>query len=244
MANRTLAVLRRMCAWAVARGSIAVSPCGGIPAPSAEKPRDRVLSDDELRAVWLGADSLGQPYTAFVKVLALTGQRRGEVAGMTWREIDLDNCLWTIPKERVKNGSEHVVPLAPQAIAILRLVPERANSGLVFTLTGRHAIASTSVRPRLDRLMPDGGAPWVLHDLRRTFASGCARLGVAIHVVERLLNHRSGTFGGIVSVYQKHDFANEQRAAVEVWARHVEALVRGGEAGNVVELKARADARV
>jgi integrase len=239
-ANRTLAAVRRLCGWAVERGLISTSPCVGIRAPAAETSRDRTLADDELAAVWRGAAAIGWPFGPVIQLLILTGARRGEISGMRWAEIDVDAKLWTLPKERSKNGIAHAVPLSNAALAILETLPRiESESGYVFTTSGRVPVDGFgAANARIDHLLPGSIAAWRLHDLRRTFASGCARLGVAIHVVEKLLNHSSGTFRGIVSVYQKHDFGNEQRAAMELWARHVEGL-SSGTPGNVVALTRR-----
>jgi integrase len=245
-ANRTLAAFRRLCGWAVERGLISTSPCAGIRAPAAETSRDRVLTDDELQAVWQGAEAISWPFGAIVRMLILTGQRRGEVAGMRRQELDLDAKTWTLPKERCKNGVEHVVPLSSAAIELLGSLPRIAGE-LVFSFNGRAVPDGFDrAKKRIDAYIAGrNGKPipaWRLHDLRRTFASGCARLGVQLPVVEKLLNHTSGSFRGVAGVYQRHDFAGEQRAAVETWARHVEALVSGGAAGNVVLLKRGAQA--
>jgi integrase len=204
------------------------------------------LTDDELQAVWQGAEAIGWPFGAIVRMLILTGQRRGEVAGMRWQELDFDAKTWTLPKERCKNGVEHVVPLSSAAIEILGSLPRIAGE-LVFSFNGRAVPDGFDrAKKRIDAYIAGrNGKPipaWRLHDLRRTFASGCARLGVQLPVVEKLLNHTSGSFRGVAGVYQRHDFAGEQRAAVETWARHVEALVSGGAAGNVVLLKRGAQA--
>jgi integrase len=237
-ANRTLAWLRRMCSWTVERGLIEVSPCAGIRAPAAETSRDRVLSDDELKAVWRAADALETPYNAFVKLLILTGARRSEVAGMMWREIDFDAKLWTLPAARAKNATEYQIPLSDSAVQILQALPRIADSDLVFTLSGRVPIRGFhNVKTRIDALMP-AGPSWTLHDLRRTFASGCARLGIAVHVVEAALNHRSGSIRGIAAVYNRYSYDTEKRAAMAAWARHVQAIVSGETAANVVSLRA------
>ncbi len=238
-ANRVLAWLRRMCAWAIERGLIEVSPCAGIRAPAAETSRDRVLSDDELKAVWRAADALETPYNGFIKLLILTGARRSEVAGMTWREIDFDAKLWTLPAARAKNATEYQIPLSDSAVQILQALPRIADSDLVFTLSGRVPIRGFhNIKTRIDDLMP-ACPPWTLHDLRRTFASGCARLGIAVHVVEAALNHRSGSIRGIAAIYNRYRYDTEKRAAMAAWARHVEAIVSGETAANVVSLKAR-----
>jgi integrase len=236
-ANRTLAWLRRMCAWAIERGLIEVSPCAGIRAPAAETSRDRVLSDDELKAVWLAADGLAAPYNAFVKLLILTGARRSEVAGMMWREIDFNAKFWMLPSTRAKNATEYQIPLSDSAVQILQALPRIADSDLVFTLSGRVPIRGFhNVKTRIDALMP-AGPSWTLHDLRRTFASGCARLGIAVHVVEAALNHKSGSIRGIAAVYNRYSYDTEKRAAMAAWARHVEAIVSGETARNVVPIR-------
>ncbi len=251
-ANRTLAALRRMCNWARTRGVIERSPCEGVPRPSAERSRDRVLSDDELRAVWKACDAIGWPFGPLFQLLVLTGQRREEVAGMRWSEIALDARTWTLPKERVKNNIEHAVPLSDAAVTILASLPRiKGKSDFVFTITGEARVAGfgrakerveTYLAETPGKAADDHAAParWTLHDLRRTFASGLARLGVAIHVVEAVLNHRSGTIKGVTAVYNRYSYDAEKRQALDAWGRNVEAIVSGKPAGNVIELaKAR-----
>jgi integrase len=185
---------------------------------------------------------MGPPWSEVYELLLLTAQRRSEVAEAGWSEFDLDGALWTIPAERSKNGLAHLVPLAPRAVEILRKLPSKEAGGLLFPAdrSGEGAVSGFSkAKVRLDRIMLEklqGGAlargedlrrvelgPWVVHDLRRTAASGMARLGHGIHVVERALNHTQGaTTGGLIRVYQKHDFLAERRAALEAWARQVE----------------------
>jgi integrase len=168
--------------------------------------------------------------------LILTGQRLREVSEMEWKEIDLNAKLWTLPGKRAKNGAEHTIPLSDLAAEILKALPRIDGSSFVFTINGRNPIRGThQAKRRIDKLAPEI-APWVLHDIRRTVASGMARLGINLPVIEKLLNHVSGSFAGIVGVYQRHSFADEKRAALQTWARHVEAIVSGETAANVVEL--------
>ncbi|MGB8898976.1 MAG: integrase arm-type DNA-binding domain-containing protein [Methylocella sp.] len=226
-ANRTLAWLRRMCSWAIERGLMEANPCTGIKAPAAETSRDRVLSDDELKAVWRAADALEKPYDGFIKLLILTGARRGEIAGLMWREIDFDAKLWTLPAARAKNATEYQIPLPDAAVDILRALPRIAGSDLVFTLSGRAPVRGFhNVKTRIDDLMP-ACPSWTLHDLRRTFASGCARLGIAVHVVEAALNHKSGSIRGVAAVYNRYSYDTEKRAALAAWARFVTELRTG-----------------
>ena len=240
-ANRTFAQLRKMCRWAVERGIIEHSPCDGVHAPSAEKSRDRVLSDEELRVVWRACDAVGWPFGPLVKLLMLTGARRNEVGAMQWAEVDFDSKVWTIPASRSKNGRAHAVPLSLQAITILESVPHIGEGrGLVFSTTGKTAVSGFSrAKACIDKALPsDGDAmePWTFHDIRRSVATGMGKIGILLPVIERCLNHVSGSFAGIVGVYQHQDFSGEKRAALEAWGRCVETLVSGKPAGNVVEL--------
>ena len=225
-ANRTLAAMRKLFNWCVARDIIAVSPCAGVKPPTAERSRDRVLSDDELRLVWRAADKIAWPFGLLVKLLALTGQRRDEVAKMRWDELDLEAGLWTLPRERVKTDQPHEVALSAASVNVLKSVPRIAGSSFVFTTNGTAPSSGYSKGKRkLDALLPSDMPDWRLHDLRRTVASGMARLGIHLPVIEKVLNHASGSFAGIVGVYQRHSFAEEKRAALDAWGHHIEQLV-------------------
>jgi integrase len=239
VANRTLATLRRMCSWARQRGLIETSPCADVEPPAPEQSRDRVLSDDELRTVWQASEALGWPFGPLVQLLILTGQRLAEVAELHWGEIDFAGKMWTLPKERCKNGQAHQVPLSPQALAILEGLPRIAGeSDFVFTTNGKTTVSGFSkARARLGAALPD--APhWTFHDLRRTAATGMAALGVNIPVIEKVLNHVSGSFAGIVGVYQRHGFGDERRRALDSWGAHIDRLVAGELGHNVVAIKA------
>ena len=231
MANRELAAIRRLFNWCLERGIIDASPCAGVKAPAAERSRDRLLSDDEIRLFWKGADAIGWPFGPLFKLLLLTGQRRDEVGEMRWREIDSDGRLWVLPRERVKNDRVHEVALSDAALAILKALPRvSGRPGYVFTTNGTTAVGGYSrAKERLDRFMGEAGMtgePWRLHDLRRTAASGMARLGINLPVIEKVLNHVSGSFGGIVGTYQRHSLADEKRHALDTWGAHVERLVK------------------
>ena len=256
-ANRTLAVLRRFFAWLIERDVLSKSPCAGLKKPTLERSRDRVLSDDELVLVWRAAERIDFPFGPLVKLLILTGQRLGEVAGMRRAELDLrgKSPSWTIPAERVKNGREHVVPLSPAACGIIAELPRIGRSDFLFTTNGSSIVSGYSrAKDRIDAAMraltpPDAEGlgkhaddveaipHWTFHDLRRTMASGMARLGLQLPVIERCLNHVSGSFAGVAGVYQRHSFADEMRTAFEAWARHVEGIV-GGAPAKIIELRA------
>ena len=151
---------------------------------------------------------------------------------MAWSEVDLDARMWTLPKERSKNGKPHDIPLSDPAIAILQSLP-RLGDTFVLTTDGKSASSNYGAnKKRLDALLPGDMPPWWLHDLRRTTASGMARLGVNLPVIEKVFNHTSGSFGGIVAVYQKQNFADEKRRALNVWGAHVADLISGRRSRN------------
>jgi integrase len=215
-ANRALASIKTFLAFAVEQDILAVSPAASVRPPAAERARERTLSDDELAAVWRASLGLRE-YGAIIRLLILTGQRRSEVAEMVWPEIDLAGRVWNIPAARCKNGRAHSVPLSAQAIAILENF--RAGASLnVF-----EPVSFSRMKAELDVLLP-GMQPWVIHDLRRTAASGMAGLGTAPHVIEACLNHQSGVIRGVTATYNRFNYASEKRAALDLWGAHVAAL--------------------
>jgi integrase len=238
LANRTLGVLSKFFGWLCARDELAVSPAQGVDRPHKEEVRQRTLSDAELRALWLVCKD-GGPFGAALRLMILCGGRRNEVSHLTWDELDEERRLWTLPSARSKNHREHVMPLATQAWAILAAMPHFAECDYVFTADGRSPIAGwDKAKGRLGGKAGLDGAGWRLHDLRRTCASGMQRLGVPVPVVEKALNHISGSFRGIVGTYQVHDYADEVRIAFQKWADHVEQLV-GGKPAQVVKLRTK-----
>jgi integrase len=223
--------------WARHRELIDANPVSGMEKPKAPRARDRVLGDDELAAVWRASQTTPQPYACFYRLLMLTGQRREEVAGLRWAEIDRATATWIIPSERAKNGTAHLIPLSAPVIAELDILAgDQAwpKSGFVLTTTGRKPISGFSKGKRaLDFKIAEarGGEPmvsWCAHDLRRTMATGFQRLGVRFEVTEATLNHVSGAKGGVAGIYQRHDWREEKRTALDAWARHVEAISKPG----------------
>ena len=246
-ANRLRAVARACWTWAVKRGALAVNPWEATPRPLArETPRERVLSDAELGALYIAAGTAPEPWGVLVRLLILTGQRRGEVAGMRWDELDLTAGTWSLPGERTKNSRPHTVPLTAEAVALLRTVKRRAGATLVFEGPRQTAFSGFGkLKGSLDAAMDAAAresdksvALWTLHDLRRTMATGMQRLGVRLEVTEALLNHVSGSRSGIVGVYQRHGWETEKAAAMRAWTAHVMALAEGKlTPGNVVPLR-------
>jgi integrase len=257
-ANRTLAVFRKLCNWAVSKDIVAASPCLGIEAPTSERSRDRVLGDDEIKLAWRAFDAIGWPFGPICKLLLLTGARRDEVASMRWDEINLAGKAWTLPSARTKNKRPHEVPLSDAAIEIIEALPRiEGKSGLVFSTTGRTSVSGFSrAKAAIDKfiletLREEAGAlgddpaavkapdQWQVHDIRRTVATNLQKNGVRLEVTEACLNHISGSRAGIVGVYQRHEFAEEKRAALDAWSRRIEVIVTGAAASNVVEIAAR-----
>jgi integrase len=237
MANRTLAVLSKFFGWCVARDIIEVSPATGIDRPGQEVSRDRILSDDELRRLWIAAsDPAEGAFGPFVKLLMLTGQRRGEVSGMRWSEIDDEHHVWRLPAARTKNGKPHVVPLVPVVWDLVQAQPAFADSDFVLTVNGKRPIIGFARVKR--RLSTAAGikADWRLHDLRRTCASGLQRLGIRTEVIERCLNHVSGSFRGVAGIYQRDPLLDETRTALQAWANRVEEIV-SGKSAKIVKLR-------
>jgi len=204
--------------WAEARG-YCKNPCT-MPAPSRDRARDRVLSDDELTRVYRAAE--GQ-FGQIVRLLILTGQRRGEIAGLKRAYIDFEANEVSLPPEIVKNARRHRFPLAPMARDILMALPQ--TEGYLFPARRRETpfAGFSAAKTALDRVT--GVSGWTLHDLRRTFATGLAGLGVAPHVIERLLNHITGSLSPIALRYNKAKYDKEMREALLLWEQHLTVLL-------------------
>jgi integrase len=206
------------------QGAIELNPTAALKLPTKEVARDRVLNDRELVACWKAAEAEGFPFDKFTHMLILTGQRRGEVAGMRWSEIDFERAMWTIPAQRTKNGTQHTVPLAPLAIEILQSVPRFMNSDLVFTTSGKTLISGFGRhKARLD--VEVGASDWRFHDIRRTVATNMAMMRVPPHIIEAILNHKTGIISGVAAIYNRHAYLDEKHEALEQWAEQMRAMV-------------------
>src|ERR1035437_6010879 len=217
-ANKALKSIKTFFRWCVGRAVLDRSPADGVPLPAKQVTRDRVLSDAELAQIILAARKIGGRYGGIIEVLALTGQRREEVARCTWDEIDVKTRTWKLSSDRTKNAKSHEVHLSDQVAAILNRANKQGK--LVFSRSGNIPFQDFSVAKREIDLL-SGVTGWRLHDLRRTCVSGMARLGIAPHVADKILNHQGGTISGVAAVYQRHDFLAERREALEQWAAHV-----------------------
>ena len=235
--------------WGMRRGAIKGNPFANLPVAPSVTRRDRVLTDKEIAAVWRAAGRTKAPYGAIVQLLVLTGQRRDEVSGATWGEISEDLVTWTLPATRTKNAAVQIVPLSEPAQTLLRgLLPDepddfgqalwerRATSALIFPGKSMKPFSGWSkAKAQLD--VACGVTDWRLHDLRRSVATNLQKLGTRLEVTEAVLNHISGSRGGIVGIYQRHDWSKEKSIALSAWADHlVEIVTDKPQVNNVLKL--------
>lgn len=234
--HRNLSTFFNWCA-SPAVALVASSPLAGLDKPAVEAPRDRVLEDHEIALVWRAAEAQGYPFGPCIQLLMLTAQRRDEVTLMVRSEVDLDKATWTLPPSRTKNAKAHIVPLAPMALSLLKGLPWDAEHA--FTTTRKGPVSNLSrLKSRLDwvivemlkkQALDEGRDPaavtalphWTYHDFRRTASSSLARLGVPLHVTEKLLNHQPQAIRGVAAIYNRYEFLDERRRALEVWEAHV-----------------------
>lgn len=242
-AHHCLGHARTFFNWAIDEEiyGIESSPCERIKPKKAigeKKPRQRVLKDPELKALWAAADSLGYPMGPLYRMLMLTGQRKGEVAGAQWREFDLAAKVWTIPPERFKSDAVHRVPLSDAVMAVLAELPSWAGGDFLFSSTdGRIPVNGFSkAKARLDKAMGDPD-PFVIHDIRRTVRTRLSGLKVPHEVAEMVIGHGKK---GLARIYDQHEYQNEMRAALDAWALRLQSIVDPRTAYNVVTLEKKA----
>jgi integrase len=250
-ANRVLSLIRRLYNWGMERGIVEANPAARIKRPHREHPRDRILSEDELRALWCAWDTMGYPFGTIQQLLLLTAQRRGEVAAMRWDQLDLERGIWRLASADTKIGREHVLPLSRSVLEILRAVPRindvrlfpanrvaSANAVSGFSKAKKKTDKLTNAKRKADQLDEIKG--WTWHDLRRTAATGMAKLNVPPHVCERILNHSSnGMMSAIARVYNVHGYQAEMGQALGAWAREVERII-GRDEAKIISLHAAA----
>jgi integrase len=229
-AMRSFEDLRAMLRWAVSRGDLDHSPIEGMRKPPGPKPRERVLSDDEIRTLWNGlpeALARSPGCQRIIKLCLVTGQRVGEVAGMTRGELDLKHKLWKLPGARTKNGHAHAVPLSPLAI---ELIGQAASEQVFPDGQGEGTLPGAAVARTISRAQDRFGIPhWTAHDLRRTALTGMAQLGVAPIVLGHIANHRTTTKAGMtLSVYVQHAYEKEKREALALWSDRLQGIIAGG----------------
>jgi integrase len=209
-------------------GLVEANPVIGSVKPKDNASRERALTDAELVAVWRASGD--DDYGRAVKLLIFTGCRRQEIGGMRWSELDAERGTWTLPATRSKNGKAHTLPLSPAAWGIINGVPRMASRDQLFGVSaGRGFSAWAQGKAGLDRRLGDAVAPFQLHDLRRSVATGMADLGVQPHIIEQILNHQSGHKRGPAGIYNRSSYEREVKVALALWADHVRSIVEGGE---------------
>lgn len=221
-ANRVLAFTKRFFNWCVSRDLLAISPANGITKAKTEASRDRVLSKDELTAIYSATFEMPYPFGPLLRILTLTGQRLNEVAGCQWTEINLEEAKWELPRDRSKNKTSHVVHLSNPVSKEFATLMNPTNQELVFTTTGKTPVSGFSkAKKQLDKI--SGVNDWRLHDLRRTFATVATEtLGYEPVVVDRVLNHVNGSVKGIAAVYQKGQYLEKRKIVLDAWAGYVQ----------------------
>ena len=241
-ANKAFKWGRQAFNWFIEQGVCGTSPFDRMKRPYPEGRRTRVLPLPELVVVWVALDALSPPFRALYRLLILLGQRLREVADMPWAELTMDDGDWLIPSTRTKNKRDHIVPLPDQALELLEaLRPDLTRrKGPVITTNGTVGISGFSkLKEQVDELVleliagsetarelvGDGLADWVAHDLRRSLGTGCQAMGVPLAATEAILNHVSGTRGGIAGVYQLHEYYDEKADALQRWADLLERAV-------------------
>jgi integrase len=246
-ANRGRAYLSGLYSWAMGEGIATANPTVAANRFD-EEPRDRKLSDTELVEIWNAAGG-DTDYGRIVRLLILTGQRKSEVGSLGQSELDLGGRLWTVPRERTKNGNANEIPLSDPALKILRAaVSDAGDRPMLFGRLGTGFSGWSKAKVELDGAVIEARAekakagkaakliPWTIHDLRRTFSTGLAEQGVPPHIIETILNHVSGHKAGVAGIYNRATYRPEVRQALDRWAAHVESLV-AGKRGSVVAMK-------
>jgi integrase len=238
-ATRVFEDVRGMVRWAVQNEYLDANPLDGMTKPAEATSSNRVLSDEEISALWRGLpEALAKSVQCqqIIKLCLVTGQRVGEVAGMTRAELDLGAREWRLPGSRTKNGHAHVVPLSDLAIEIIVAAADVGRGQPIFPCgkgsLSPVAVARTILRAnKISKERPLGRfgmAPWSAHDLRRTALTGMARLGVAPIVLGHVANHRTTTRADVtMSVYSQYTYDKEKREVLDLWAERLGVIVVG-----------------
>lgn len=246
MARAVHAQLSAFYTWALPRlERLPSNPCRDAGRPDKPKARDRILSYEEIKALWQVASDEAPPWGPGLKLLMLTAARKSEVFEADHAEFDPKAKIWTIPADRAKSGMPHIIPLSPAALEVVKSIDVSADSEKLFPALGNSergpggfSKVQKRFRAGIDKLLGrDDGDYWTLHDIRRTVATGLQRLGIRFEVTEAILNHVSGSKGGVAGIYQRYDWQAEKRTALEAWATELDRIVTGKKAINVVKLE-------
>lgn len=237
-ANHVLVAVRRMFNWAIEVDELEYNPCTKIKKPVPVVSRDRFFNDDECRRFWLACDKVGYPYGPLCKLLLLLGQRAQEIATLRWQDIDFDEKVIRLSADKVKNKKNHEVPLSDQAIEIIQGLPRFKGGKYLFSTShGRQAVngfgkAKAWFKEEFE------AEDWRYHDLRRSCATGLARLGVRRDTIRQVLNHSDNS---VTAIYDRYGYMPEKRHALDIWARHLQELIEGtgGKDNNIVKLETK-----
>jgi integrase len=222
-AARARGSLSALFGWGIERGHADANPVIGTKNPDPHTQGERVLTGDELRALWRAADG-GNDYDRIVRLLILTGCRKSEVGGMRWSEFNKARTVWTIPGDRTKNTQSHILPMPDMFWNIIDGIKPRGGSDNIFGYSNRGFRNWNKPKKALDRR--SGISNWTHHDLRRTFRTGLGRLGIQPHIAELAINHSKA---GLIAVYDKHTYEGEIAAALAQWCDHIRSIVEGTE---------------
>lgn len=258
-ANRAYSAIHRFGAWCVERGILDVNFCAGVKKPAPERSRDRILTSDEIKLFWKATGEAGYPFGSWARLMLLTGARRTEVARLEFTELDFEKGEWQLPAERSKNGAAHLMPLPKLAVEELKQAPKVGSKPKYVFTSGAQEVEGvcppisgySKFKVWLDVRMAElaVGAPegqgdgaevphWTYHDLRRTSASLMGELGIPPHVVEAALNHKTGKVQGVAKVYNRYDYLQERKQALEALAARIEEVASGkGASSNVVRMR-------
>ena len=230
-ANRILAFLKRFFNWCVERDILEISPALSIKANSGEVSRNRVLSLIEIKSLWQTDDNLNYPWSPLIKLLILTGARLKEVSEMTWDEISLEDRIWLIPSRRTKNNRPHQIHLSTQAIKIIESLPNIKDQSFLFSTNSVRPVSGFSkAKKRIDLL--SGVDNWRFHDLRRSFATHTTeKLEIPPVIIDKVLNHVSGAVKGVAAIYQRGEYMEQRREALQAWGDYLEKITKGKKAG-------------
>ena len=218
--NRARSALSGFFAWCVSEGLLETNPVTGTAKANENGGRERVLTHDELKQLWRTLPEVNASFADIVRLLLLTGQRRSEIGGLQWSEVDLGRKMIVLAPERTKNSRQHELPLSTQALAIIAGVPRRNATDHLFG--GRGFNHWERHKGQLDQRLRI--THWTLHDLRRSCATGMAELGVQPHIIEAVLNHVSGHKGGVAGIYNRAKYSAEMRDALQRWADHLQEI--------------------
>jgi len=239
--NRIHAVLAKMLNFAVEHEYIKINPIAGLKKMGNEKSRDRYYTPEEIKALWSTFEKQGEPIAGLLKMLLLTGQRRGETSKMKWTDIDFNSNVWTIPASNTKNKIEHHVPLTHEAIEIIKkLHPLTGEQSFVFNSTIRQNTALNGFSKISTQICKESGiSDFRFHDLRRTIATYIAKDGTPRQVLKKILNHTEGKKEDITNVYDRYEYMDEKRTALMNWERTLKSIITGEQIGaKITQLRA------